>query len=149
VSTIQTEERHFAVFFSPGTFVSEVSERPLESWSVAEAFRAAQTITERHGARPFGFDIVTRLVTVATDSVPSTALKELKRSKRHYIDGRVMTLADVEREEPNERILIDNMRINRIARVVTGPVKSRGWCWTHPFNDGDVLLDNDGNEVRT
>ncbi len=146
MKSIETAEQHFAVFYSPGTFVSETSERAVESWSIEEAFRAAQGITERYGAKPFGFDFETRLVTVASESVPSTTLKVLKRSKRHYIDGRVMTLADVERELPGETILISNMRGNGIARVVTGPVRSKGWRWTHQFNDGDVLIDADGRE---
>lgn len=144
MNSVQTEERWFAIFYSPGTFVSETSERPLETNSAAEAFRVAQTIKERHGAIPFGFDIVKRLVTVATKDVPSVALKELECSGRHYIDGRILTLEDVKREMPGESILIGNMEGNGIDRVVTGPVRGKGWRWTHQFKAGDKLLDSDG-----
>lgn len=147
MSSVATEEKWFAVFYSPGTFVSEVSERPLETNSAAEAFRAALAIQERYGARPFGFDIVKRLVTVAVGDLPSVELKELSCSGRHYIDGRIMTLADVDREMPTETILIGNMRGNNHDRIVTGPVLGKGWRWTHAFRDGDVLLDSDGQMV--
>ncbi len=145
--TVKTAERHFAVFYSPGTFFSEASERQIESWSVPEAFRIAQTITERYGARPFAFVLETRLVTVPDGDLPSVALKTLKRSGRHFIDGRAMTLEDVQREMPEAEILISNMRINNIAGIVSGPVRSKGWRWTHDLRADDVLLDSDGIQV--
>ena len=107
-------EKHYALFFSPGTFVSEQSEREIGEWDPREAVRLAGTITERHGARPYGFRFETRLVSdpildgrggkLAVDP------KVIRRSAMHWIDGRVLTLAEVEREMAEERNLICNMR---------------------------------------
>ena len=53
-------KKHFVIFMSPGTFVSETTEKLVESWDVEEAKRLARDIKERHGATPYGFYFVTR-----------------------------------------------------------------------------------------
>lgn len=145
--SVETREEHFVTFSSPGTFVSETTTKPIKSWDAAEAFNMALGVKERYGAVPFGFSFSTSLMTVPTGDIPARQLKELKRSGTYYIDGRLMTLDDVKRGEPTARILISNMERNKIARVVTGPVNGKGWRWTHPFEDGDTLLDADGKQV--
>jgi hypothetical protein len=148
---MKTTEKHYVEFYSPGTFVSEASEREIGEWDTREAVRIAATITERHGAIPFGFRFYTRLV---AEDVPDgrggwmkVDPKKLRESPMHYIDGRLMTLEDVERDDPGAETLIWNMRVNKIARVVTGPVNGKGWRWTHEWHDGCRLLDADGTDV--
>ena len=55
-----------------------------------------------------------------TESPGGAALKSdrLGVSGRYYIGGRVMSLADVKREMPDERILIDNMEGNGWGYVI-------------------------------
>lgn len=53
-------KKHFVTFFSPGTFVSETSEKPIDSWDVDTAVEMSTQILERHGARPYGFRFSTR-----------------------------------------------------------------------------------------
>ncbi|KQY96411.1 DUF551 domain-containing protein [Brevundimonas sp. Root1423] len=53
-------QQHFVLFLSPGTFVAEATEKPVPSWDVATAVAMADSITERHGATPYGFRFITR-----------------------------------------------------------------------------------------
>lgn len=148
---MKTTEKHYAWFFSPGSFVSEASEREIGEWDTREAVRVAATITERHGAIPFGFRFETRLV---ADPVPDgrggfmkVVPSILRKSGIHYIDGRVLTLADAERDFPDHETLLWNMRANKIARIVAGPVNGKNYRWFHEFSDEDRLLDADGTDI--
>lgn len=42
--------KHFVRFFSPGTFMSETTDREIESWDVEEAIRLSRSVLERHAA---------------------------------------------------------------------------------------------------
>ena len=46
-------EQHFVTFYSPGTFVSETSTEPIDSWDVEKAVAMSRGIVERHGAKPY------------------------------------------------------------------------------------------------
>lgn len=101
-------EKHFVIFFSPGTFVAESSQKPIDSWDVQTAVDMARTITERHNATPYGFCFVTRRREV--DDLDS---REVARSKMYYLGGEVLTLEQVKaRNNPDERILVSNMEVN-------------------------------------
>lgn len=149
---MSTKEVHSVIFYSPGTLFSETSSRDVQSWDVRLALDLASDISERYGAKPFGF----RFVTYTTaDPVPDgiggtleVERKKTKESPMHYIDGCLMTLDDV-RKEPKNDTLIFNMEANGIARVVTGPVRGKNFRWTHEFHEGDLLFDFDGKTVPT
>ena len=125
--------KHFVTFYSPGTFVAETTERPIPSWDVTEAQRMARSIKERYGATPYAFRFSTR----------SRGAKDLdsrvtRTSGFYYLHGKVETLAEIEaRNDPNERILRDNMRGNGWDRVVTN---TKGYRWTQPLEKDDVVL---------
>ena len=53
-------EKHFVVFYSPGTFVAESNEKPIDAWDVAQAMEMGRTILQRHNATPYGFRFITR-----------------------------------------------------------------------------------------
>lgn len=127
-------EKHFVIFYSPGTFVSEQSERPIDSWAPAAAVRMADEIRERHGATPYGFVFTTR--SRGPNDLDS---KESARSGVYYLGGKIETRAEVEaRNAPDEQIMRDNMRINKIERVI---INTNSWKVTMPFKECDVLLD--------
>lgn len=125
-------KKHFVVFCSPGTFVSETSELPIETWDVVEAKRLSRDIKERHGATPYGFYFTTR-----ERKANELDSKQTKRSNMHYLGGRVMTLEDIKEEMPDERILISNMINNGIDRVI---VNNNSYRSILPFQDGDVVV---------
>jgi hypothetical protein len=127
-------EKHFVTFYSPGTFVSETSVKPIDSWDVELAKQMAGSITERYGATPYGFRFSTR--TRGPDDLDS---KQTASSKMYYLGGRLETLAEVEaRADPKEDTLRWNMRVNGWDRII---VNDNSWRMTQPFLDGDTLLD--------
>ena len=131
---MSTMERHFVTFYSPGTFVSEATERPIDSWDVEKAVVMAGEIVERYGARPYGFRFSTR---VRRDQDLDS--RETDKSGLYFLGGRVETLAEVEaRNDPKEEILRANMRGNGYDRIV---VNDNSWRSTMPLGPKDVVLD--------
>src|SRR3546814_4451639 len=127
-------QKHFVTFYSPGTLVAEMTEKPIDAWNVGRAVEMAKGISERHGATPYGFRFSTR--GRSDDDLDS---KVLETSPMHYLGGRVETLAEVEaRNDPNDRILLCNMRGNGYDRVV---VNDNSWRWTQPLMPDDIVLD--------
>lgn len=127
-------EKHFVTFCSPGTFVPETSEKPIDSWDVEAAKAMALSIHERHGATPFGFYFSTR--SRGPNDLDS---KQSARSNFYYLGGRVETRAQVEaRNDPKEEILRSNMRINDIERII---INDNSWRFTSGLKPDDVVLD--------
>jgi hypothetical protein len=125
-------KKHFVTFLSPGSFVHEETTIAIDSWDVEKAKELAHGIRERYGATPFAFVFTTRSrKAVELDS------KEVKRSGRHYLGGRVMTLEEVKREMPDAKTLISNMEWNDYARVI---VNDNSWRTIQPLDEDDVVL---------
>ena len=131
-----TVEQHFVRFFSPGTFVAETTDKPIDTWDVDQAVEMAKSIVERHGATPYGFVFITR-----GRGPKDLDSHEIKRSAGvYYLGGKVETLAEIKaRNNPDDRILISNMEGNGWAKVVN----TNSWRWTQPLKEGDVVLDVD------
>jgi hypothetical protein len=124
---------HFATFLSPGTFVHEDTELPIESWDTAKASEMANSIQERYAATPFAFYFTTR-----GRGPTDLDSKELKRSGRYYLGGKIETIDEVrKRADPNERILLQNMECNGYDRIITN---TNSWKVTQPFEKDDTLL---------
>jgi hypothetical protein len=129
-------QKHFVTFYSPGTIVAETTEKPIDSWDVDAAVKMAETITERHNARPYGFRFVTR---GREENDPDS--KVVANSVFYYLRGKIETIERVrERNDPKERILLSNMEGNGWKRVIR---ITRGWSWTQPLDDGDVVLNEE------
>lgn len=126
-------EQHFVTFYSPGTFVAEETTTPVDAWNVDDAVAMAALIDERHGAKPYGFRFTTR-----GRSDEELDSKVIATGPMHYIGGKVETLADVEaRHDPNDRILLGNMRTNGWSRIWRS---TEGWRWSQPLNADDVVI---------
>jgi hypothetical protein len=133
---------HFVTFYSPGTFMAEDTTKPIDSWDVSKAMEMAKSITERHGAIPYGFVFTTRK---RRDTDLDS--KVTKRSGTYYLPHcKVETIADLKAKADSEdSILISNMECNGWDRVVT---TTKGWRWTQPLREGDVVLDKNGEAAR-
>jgi hypothetical protein len=137
MATETTVQQHFVTFYSPGTFVAETTEKPIDAWDVDAAVRMAAKVKERYGATPYGFQFSTR-----TRGPKDLDSREVKRSPMHYINCKVETLAQIKRRgNPKDRILIENMEGNKWDRVVTS---IKGWAWTAPLNKDDVVIEAQG-----
>ena len=56
----------------------------------------------------------------------------------YFLGGKILTLQDViDRNDPEDRILISNMRGNKWDRVI---VNDNSWRITQPLEEGDVVL---------
>lgn len=129
--------KHFVTFYSPGTFVAEQTTKPIDLWDVATAVKMSKAINERYGALPYGFRFSTRERGDADlDS------KEACSSPMYYLGGRVETVETIEaRANPNERILLSNMKCNGWDRVI---VNDNSWRWTQPLDKNDIVLTANG-----
>ncbi len=127
-------EQHFVTFYSPGTFVAETSERPIDAWSIDAALAFARDIKERHGATPYGFRFTTR--SRGPNDLDS---KVSATSPMHYFGVKVETLEQVKaRATESDRILIGNMEGNGWDRIVT---TTSGWRWTQPLGSDDIVVE--------
>lgn len=126
-------QKHFVQFLSPGTFVSEVSEREIPEWNVDLAQAMAINITERYNAKPYGFRFITR--SRSETDLDSTITDH---SGIYYLGGTIYTKEEIlAGTDPKEEILRSNVRSNNIARVV---VNTNSWKVTMPLRDEDVVL---------
>lgn len=127
-------KKHFVEFYSPGTLVSEVSTEPVDSWDIDVAIQISKSIRERHSARPYGFCFITR---ERGENDLDSHISE--RSNLYYLGGRIETWEEIEaRNDPNEKVLRSNMRINNIDKVI---VNNNPWRFTAALKEGDVVLD--------
>jgi hypothetical protein len=126
-------EKHFVTFLSPGTFVSEETTRPIETWDVEKAVEMSHGILERHGAKPYGFYFSTR--SRGPDDLDS---KQTAKSNFYYLGGRIETKEEVfARNDPKESVLRLNMETMDIDRVI---VNDNSWRFTGLPRDSDVVL---------
>lgn len=138
-------EKNYVVFFSPGTFISEQSERLIETWNVREGILLAQTIIERNGAKPYAFLFETRLesppVSDGRGGELQVRAKTIKTSGMYFIDGKILTLADIDAHPKfgPTSILSGNMRCNGIERVVE---TSNGYLHVMEFMEQDLIVDS-------
>lgn len=127
-------KKHFVTFYSPGTFISEESTKPIDSWDIEAAKKMARGVTERYNAVPYGFQFSTReRRKLDLDS------KVTSTSPMYYLGGTIETLADVKaRATDKDRILISNMEGNGWDRIITN---TNSWRHTAPLRKGDVVLE--------
>jgi len=127
-------EKHFVRFYSPGTFCSETTEKEIDSWDVEEAVKLSREIKERHSATPYGFCFFTK-----SRSDQELDSKIISTSNMYYLGGTVYTLQDIlDRNDPNDKILISNMKMNRYDRVIEN---TNSWKITQLLNKDDVVLE--------
>jgi hypothetical protein len=119
--------KHFVRFYSPGTFVAEMTEKPIDAWDVNQAVAMAGKIVERHNARPYGFCFITR----ERDDNDLDS-HEAARSPMYHLGGKVLTLAET---SGNLRLKMENNGWNRAI------INENSWSWTSPLDEDDVVLD--------
>jgi len=125
--------QHFVEFYSPGTFVSETTKKPIDAWDVDRAVEMSRSVSERYGATPYGFRFTTR--SRGPDDLDS---KETARGPMYYLGGVVRTAAEVlAGTDPDERILRANVKCNGYKRII---VNDNSWRFTAALADDDIVL---------
>jgi len=127
--------KHFVTFYSPGTFVAETTEKPIDAWDIKQATEMARSVLERYNAAPYGFRFSTR--SRGPEDLDS---RVTATSPFYWLGGTVETQADVEaRATDKERILLSNMRsAGPDAKIITN---TNSWRWTSLLGETDVVLD--------
>lgn len=107
----------------------------------------AMSISERHGAKPYAFQFVTRLTHHDIPDGGGGFLKvqprEIRRSGRFFINGKVMQYRDIPETQEN-RTLRDNMRWSRHPVAVETKNSYRHVSY---FEAEDCIVDRDGNII--
>ena len=138
----QPKKKLFAKYFSPGTLFAETSERALEDGSLEEAVKLAAEISERHGALPYAFDLVTYLVAEPVDDGQGGTMnvprKEIGRDGRYFLGGEIIRYEEAVAREGERSVWASNMMCNGDPVCVqnTNSYKS-----THILREQDVILD--------
>lgn len=143
--------KHRVTFYSPGTLFSESSSYDIDSWDIAKAISLSEKVTERYGAKPYGFVFATYLTAPeVSDGEGGTLKVEPKRiaeSGIHFLGGKLETYDDVvARDNSDESILRSNMRGNSMWIVC---INTNSYRSTLPFNEEDKLLDSRGNVLES
>jgi len=121
----------FISFLSPGTLVNEETVIKLDGkLDLKKAAKQAKKITERHGAKPYGFRIVD-----GNDKVLSGI---------YWLTGQILLYADVKDNGETSR-LKSNMRINKEPIAIENLNSYRFTYW---FNKKDVIINWDGKIIR-
>ena len=127
-------KKNFVIFYSPGSFVSEMTEKEIDSWDIEKAKELARSVSERYNAKPFGFRFITR--SRNDDELDS---KVTEKSNMYYLGGKIRHLDFIILENnPDDRILISNMKMNGWDRVVEN---TNSWKVTQPLEENDVVLE--------
>lgn len=134
--------KNYVTFYSPGTFFAETRTVPIEEWDPAIAVKMSNDIVERYGALPFGFEFSTAVeagpVPDGEGGVLEVRSRTASRTGMYYIGGRIDTFEDVQRrEDPNDTILLSNMRGNGWWVMVTN---ERSWRVTRPLEPEDFVV---------
>lgn len=145
MTRVQTTEKHYVTFVSPGTFVSETSEKPIAAWDTTAAVAMAETVRERYGARPYGFYFITYAEADPVSDRQGRKLRvqaeETARSPFHFLGGTIETLDDVEaRNDPKEDILRTNMKYGSPIVVVN----TNSYRSVQSFEENHVIVDAAG-----
>lgn len=118
--------RHFVEFIFPGSFLSESTVEPIDSWDAAEAYNRLTDLN----TQPYGFRFLTR--ERGPDDLDS---KITATSGIYFLGGKVRTYDEVAADNlPNEETLRWNMQANHFARVITTAGR------TFPFTDKDTVV---------
>ena len=124
--------KHFVTFYSPGTFIAEETTKEIDSWNTEKAVQMSKDIIERYDAHPYAFVFTTR------ENIYSLDSHEIDRSNLYYLGGNILTLEQLKTDNSlDNRTLIRNMECNGYDRVIQ---TSKGWIWTQPLRDVDVVL---------
>ncbi len=145
---MNARRKEFAEFYSPGTFLHESRFIELHEGTVEEAVRISKDVVERYQARPFGFDIVTRIISPPVDDGEGGEMivnpKEVERRGRFFLGGKLIDFEDVCKSEGKESIIASNMRNNGYPICIE---VINGFRSTHPFGSGDVIVDPETGEI--
>ena len=139
-------EKYYVTFYSPGTFFAESSTKRIVRWSTIQAVKMAEGITERYGAKPYGFRFETRL---EQETVAGIASKTIAQSGVYFMNAKVKTYEEIAKvNHEDDYVLLNNMRNNGYPLIATNDGKSKNYHFSIPFDmKKDALVDGTGKVI--
>lgn len=138
-----TRRQSFVTFLSPGTFCSEQTTKPIETWDPATAVRIGADVDERYGAKPYAFYFSESIVSDAVPDGEGGALtvqpKQVRKSGLYHLNGVIKTMVDFDPKK--DSILLSNMRANAWPFVVE---TTNSYKHVAPFLAEDFIVDASG-----
>lgn len=126
-------------YYCPGTFFDENGSItvPERDFTIETAVARASEITARYNAKPYGFKFVVKTYE-ETESGGQICRSEpaFTRSGMHYLDGTVLTLADIP-DTPENSTLRSNMQNQDLPAAVE---TRNGYRHTGALRREDVVL---------
>lgn len=148
---VVTVRKHYVTFYSPGTFFTEQSTKPVEEWDTKLAIEIAKSVLERYNAKPYAFRFKTML---EAEPVPDGEGGMLKVEPKEveatpglfFLGGSLFTYDEVvKRDDPKEKILRSNMEGNGMWVIIQN---DNSWRFTGEFGEKDVIVDENGEVTR-
>jgi hypothetical protein len=119
---------HFVRFYFANAITADITDVPTMP---AAGITVARLLAAQYSRAPYAFEFVTR--SRGPDEMDS---KETYLSPTYYLGGEAYTFEQIAaRDDPNDRILLENMSCNKWNRVILTP---KGQI--RPLNDDDVVL---------
>ena len=120
----------FVSVFSPGTLFSEQDSFEVESRELKPILTKIKDITQRHGAKPYGFRF------------QDGNGKPL--SGTYYITGRLIYFDEIPENDEDLRILRSNMRANDYPIVIEN---KNSYRFTGQFEEEDSIINWEGETI--
>lgn len=142
-------ERHYVIFYSPGTFFTEMTGKSIEKWDVKTAVEMAKTVLERYNAKPYAFRFETfeEYETIIKNEVSFEAKpKKISMSGLYFLTGIVRSYDDVlTKKDLQEQILLSNMETREgMAYVIEN---RNSFLSTLPYEEDSKIVDWEGNVI--
>lgn len=122
------------------TFImTQVSVRPTSMWLYGQDTEEVQDRDIKH------LDIPDKVCSFRFFDAASATTREITNmSPTYFYGGRVMTVGDVEKEMPDKKFLIDNMKSQKVEKCV------KDWNGIfHTFKKDDLYVDPKTREIKT
>lgn len=132
-------------YYSPGSFFSETNEREFENFSLKEFTEKASTITQRYGAKPYGFKVQRLEEIVDMPDGFKCEPKIIEKAKCYYfINAEVVFSKDLDKK--TEGIFISNLENNCQG---VGIISRNSYRFNYFFNKEDFIVNSSGEITRT
>lgn len=140
---------HKVTFYSPCTFISNATSRDIDSWDLKKAIAMADKIST-NSTKPYCFFFSKLRSADPIDDGEGGTLnveqKLISKSGQYFIKGKVVTFDEImQRANPKEKTLLDNMRINEWPLVV---FTNNGCEYVQPWKEDGFLVSDDGEVIE-
>lgn len=147
---VVTVRKHYVTFYSPGTFFTESTMKPIPDWDTKVAVEMSKKVLERHNAKPYAFRFSTMLEAEPVDDGEGGMLKvepkEVEDTGLFFLGGTLRNIDEIRKKaDKEESILLSNMEGNDYPIIIEN---RNSWRFTGPFSEKDCIVDDNGDIIK-